>query len=309
MSPATAPGSGVGSGTACPVCGSSDTPLFHPRVWSLTEGRVYRCRRCGLAFILPHMTNEQEKDFYRCYNEHVKRRGVTAVADTRALHEQSRSMAQRRRRIIESHLAAATSLLEIGAATGAFLELNQDKVCFAVEPSEGNRDFSTRFCRGTFSDISEIPNGIKFDLICMFHVFEHIKGPQEFLAKCKDHLCADGAMVVQVPSIEDPLIGLYRSKAYMDFYFQPMHPFVYSPDALRMVFKSAGFHEWEVLFRQMYGLDNHLTWLVKGVPGGDDLFTRLHGDNSQYIDTLERTEKTDNIFYVAGLKPRCTRPP
>ncbi len=140
----------------------------------------------------------------------------------------------------------------------------------------------------------------QFDIICMFHVFEHIREPKTFLEKCRRLLSTTGLVIIEVPYIEDPLISIYNIEEFKDFYFQPMHPFVHSIESLRFNFCNAKFLEESMIFYQRYGLDNHLSWLANKKPGGDSYLTSLFKGNKQYKQTLVDIEKTDTVFYIAG---------
>lgn len=168
-----------------------------------------------------------------------------------------------------------------------------------VEPDDSNRSFSSMFTTQNYADISLASREPKFDIICLFHVFEHIRNPHEFLTIASMLLKQSGFIIIEVPYIEDPLITIYENEKFKDFYFQPMHPFIYSLQSLRYVFEKNGYREKEIIFHQRYGLDNHLTWLCKGRPGGDAYLNSLFGDNKAYKESLVRVRKTDTVFYIA----------
>lgn len=285
----------------CPVCSSQQTEIFHNKVWGMENGSVYSCVSCGLTFINPIMTDEQEAEFYANYNAHAERRGFISSNSVAELHQRSKPIAEQRYDIIKGYFADAQSILEVGTSTGAFLEQVTGKDCYGVEPTPDNREFSKTFCKDAFTDIFQVPASLKFDVICMFHVFEHIKKPFEFLNCCSAHLNEGGKIIVEVPCIDDPLISMFECKAYKDFYFQPMHPFVYSEKSIRHVFEKSGFKNGQTMHYQRYGLDNHLTWLSKGIPGGDKLYKELFGNLVDYKKTLEAAGKTDTIFFISGL--------
>lgn len=286
----------------CSLCNEKNTFLFHDKVWSIKNGKVYRCRYCDVAFVFPALSGNKKDKFYKNYNEHLKLRGVTIEASPKELHEKSIKVARERYAIIRKYFANSKVILEIGSSTGAFLSLLKDKDCYGVEPADANREFSKQFIKEAYSEMSEIPGKKKFDIICVFHVFEHIENPIGFLKKCKSHLTKDGCILIEIPYIEDPLISLYDCKPFKDFYFQPMHLYIYSLKSLDYVFLKAGLFRKDVIFYQRYGLDNHLAWLSKGKPGGDNNFKNLFGDNSEYKKTLINIKKTDTLFYIAQPK-------
>ena len=49
----------------CKNCNSDKVTLFHDKVWSIDNGKVYKCSSCELVFISPMMTDNEEKEFYK----------------------------------------------------------------------------------------------------------------------------------------------------------------------------------------------------------------------------------------------------
>lgn len=282
----------------CPLCASLDVFLFHNSVWSMDQGKVYRCRHCDVTFIWPVFNDDEMMKFYKNYNEHVKARGVTPSGGAEEIHKKTRKIVKPRFERIKHYFENKNSVLEIGAATGAFLELLDGKQLYCVEPADENRAFSKQFVQDTYSDISEIPSGKTFDVICMFHVLEHIKEPVTFLKNCKSMLSPGGIIIIEVPHIEDPLLSLYNCEPFKDFYFMPMHVFIYSLKSLDFVLSSAGFSRKKELYYQRYGIENHVGWIT-GKQSTEIEACDLFCDYSGYMQFLEGMKKTDTIFYIA----------
>ncbi len=259
-----------------------------------------QCEHCELAFLHPMMSEEEEESFYKDYNKHVRARGMTVTTSPQEFHEKSIVTANERFEVVGDYFAKGSEVLEIGSSTGAFVSLLEDCRCCCVEPAGANREYSERFVEEAYSDVSEIPAFRKFDVICMFHVFEHIRSPVFFLEKCKKLLKPDGVILIEVPCIRDPLLTIYQLDSFKDFYFQPMHPFVYSERALDVCFNEAGFVTVQVLYYQRYGLDNHLSWLKHNQPGGDKELQLLFGANKEYKKKLMNVNITDTLFYCAS---------
>jgi hypothetical protein len=218
---------------------------------------------------------------------------------------------RRERKIVESrwekikpYFPSIGSVLEIGAGNGSFLayahEARKDLLLACIEP-----DQSTKPLREAnpwlveYESLGEIiSNNIRFDLICLFHVFEHLLQPDIFLAQCTQ---ITNRIIVEVPSLSDPLLALYEVEAYKDFYFQKQHPYIYSGDSVCRVLEH---HQWaieEVLPYQRYGLENHLTWLLKGIAGGNPTFQKIFSKTNQiYINELEEFGFSDTVFVVAS---------
>ena len=281
----------------CPNCSNGNISLFHDKVWSIDNGKVYQCSDCELIFINPMMSLQEESKFYKNYNQHVKDRGVIAQNSVREFHEKSKEVAEERLNIVKKYFKNK-KVLEIGSSTGAFLSLLSSCQTNACELSGDNLEFSKQFINGnaytTLDDISDKD----FDLICMFHVFEHIRTPLDFLYKCKSLLKSGGHILIEVPCSDDPLITIYNCEEFKDFVFQPMHPMIYNEKSLDYVFTESGFLKQNVIYYQRYGLENHLSWLKNKKPGGDENLKSLFGSNIEYKKKLEFIKATDTIFYI-----------
>ncbi len=199
-----------------------------------------------------------------------------------------------------------TALLEIGAADGAFLELvhqrHPDKILHAIEP-----DTDSRAARDGLAWLIQHENlpaaaadGVKVDLVGMFHVFEHLVDPSEILSALPAILAPGGVVVIEVPCLLDPLLSIYNCPDYQMFYFQRQHPYTYTAGSLQRVLEHAGFTVESAMHHQRYGLDNHLQWLTAGKPGGNAALEALFGDLDEgYRRTMEGNETADTVFIVA----------
>ena len=141
--------------------------------------------------------------------------------------------------------------------------------------------------------------GKKFDAIGLFHVFEHIRDPLEFCSELAGLTVPGGKIIVEVPSLDDPLLSVYQSEHYQEFYFQKQHPFVYSASSLQSTLEACSLEVLQLIPYQRYGLENHLAWLSRGQPGGDrerfGFLSELEGD---YRLAWEQQGRTDAVIAV-----------
>lgn len=285
----------------CRNCKNKKIELFHNKVWSMDNGNVYKCSECELMFIDPMMSEEEEKEFYKNYNENIKNRDGNTINSIEEFHKNSLIEAQKRFEIVGKFFRNK-KVLEIGSSTGAFLSLLENCNTNACELATDNLEYSKQFINGkAYNSIDEIEEN-NFDIICMFHVFEHIRNPLDFLSNCKSLLNMGGFIVIEVPHSNDPLITLFNCEEFKDFIFQPMHPMIYNEKSLDYVFKTSGFKKEEIIYHQRYGLDNHLSWFKNKKAGGDKFLKELFSDNDKYIKKLKEIKQTDTIFYIAKVE-------
>ena len=207
---------------------------------------------------------------------------------------------------IEDLFPKTGTILEIGAAEGGFLSklraLRPQLSLMAVEPDrETDRAREALSLAHNFSSIAEaIDAGVKADVVCLFHVFEHISDPRGFLGEIRQVLAPRGRIIIEVPSLDDPHLSLYALPVYEAFYFQRQHPFVYSGRSLSQVIGATGLVVDEIRPYQRYGLENHLAWLRYGRPGGDPVLADAVGSADRaYKAALEAKGATDTVFAIA----------
>lgn len=294
----------------CPICNSSSIQPYHNKVWSLDNGEVFQCQKCDLLFLGSIMSQEEEVAFYKNYGEHlVTRGGVQTTDNPQELYEMMLPAAQERLSYIKDFFQSSTSVLEIGASVGSFLGVLinfglSSKNLTSVEPSVGHRKYMQESLGvETYEDIDLLSENKKYDVVCMFHVLEHISTPKVFLEKIKNFLKDNGTLIIEVPSHTDALLKLYNLDEFKDFYFQPMHPYVYSPQSLENVLVNSGFHLNRIIFYQRYGLDNHLNWLTYKIPGGNQTYhTIVQGKaDDSYKKAIEQAHFSDTIFAIAHI--------
>ena len=197
-------------------------------------------------------------------------------------------------------------LLEIGAGDGTFLRILGEKFP-GIQLATCEKDVTTKFLRTPlvgkkdYADINDIlGENLTFDIVCLFHVLEHLLDPVAFLDSLKN-LSPDGKCIIEVPALTDPLLSLYQCDDYEKFYFQKQHPFVYSQTSLCRLLEYAGFVTDHIVPFQRYPLSNHLQWLSRGIPGGNALYDNMFSRTQQhYIADLERAGLTDSVIWIGS---------
>jgi len=223
------------------------------------------------------------------------------------VYRRRNEVVERRFAKIATYFETAHSVLEIGAADARFLrharQENPHLVIASVEVDENSRSERDQVeGLAQFSRLAEaLVAGRRFELVCFFHVLEHVLEPAPFLAACRDVLAPGGRMIVEIPSLDDPLLALFVVPEYEAFYFQRQHPYVYSARSVARLLESHGFGVERVIAHQRYGLENHLTWLGKRRPGGDEALRSLvEPVDGAYRERLEAVGFADAVIVIAA---------
>ncbi len=293
------------SSHSCPACGSVAVTHYWHHVWQAPDKSVERCDTCGLYFLTPLPDTAEQCAFDANYSQYIRAREalVPPASGVNFAAAVDHSIALRFGDI-GHHFNDVQSVLEIGAELGGFLQ--RLKGCV---PVLAGVDSCPEYARAlaqqgyeAYTYITDVPEARRYDRICMFSLLEHIVDPISFLQRAAAHLTPNGYLVIEVPHAREPLLGLYDVDAFKSFYFQRMHPFVYSLEALRAVLARAGLVIGDVAPKQRYGLANHLTWLRHGRPGGSPaLAARFAGGaDVAYIAALEAHGDTDTLYLTAA---------
>ncbi|TDJ03652.1 MAG: methyltransferase domain-containing protein [Caldithrix sp.] len=212
----------------CCLCGSNDSTFIDTGLPTEKTGRNVICRVCGLIYHNPVMSEEEITEFYR-----QQYAGDYHDSTAMQLGEVTSRLNFLNKHIKSSKLS---TVIEIGCARGDFL--NQFKKTGAevrgVEPSielssiarENGLDVFT----GRYEDL---PNSeLKFDLVCMFHVLEHIRNPVTILRQIRSELNESGKLFVEVPTFGD---------CQLSTIFKKIHPVTFVKGTLLATLETAGF--------------------------------------------------------------------
>jgi 2-polyprenyl-3-methyl-5-hydroxy-6-metoxy-1,4-benzoquinol methylase len=203
---------------------------------------LYECDACGLAFQPErHVDVEQlyADDYFATYHQ----------GDSYADDERQRRLEARVRLRFVRRFADAGKLLEIGAAAGYFVaeaaSFGFDAV--GLEPNEemvrfGRTRLGANVRVGTADDAHAMLRDV--DVICAWHVLEHLERPDESLVRLRDSLAAQGLIFVEVPNFASARARKERQRWQ---YLDPSHHVAqYTPEALRTIFERTGFEPLEV---------------------------------------------------------------
>jgi len=112
----------------------------------------------------------------------------------------------------------------------------------------------------------EVPDELleKYDLITMFHLLEHLIMPIDLLTKVRKMLRPGGILVLELPNYANRMMEI--SKEFHDFFFIRDHVSYYTPDTVLLPIKAAGYRNIKVSGVQLYGLTNHMNWIINKGP-------------------------------------------
>lgn len=204
---------------ACPVCDGTKVTLFRDSTrhalddtafgssrTELSFGRILRCRGCTFGFTEFRPTEEQLHRLYRDLNVSVYESETPGRIRT----------AQRHLRILTPHAPSPGRILDVGCASGRFLEAcaNAGWEVVGIEPSRFLSEEAARLLRGkgevlpmTLQQAPLAP--ASFDVVTLWDVLEHVPLPLDFLRYTAELLRPGGILLLNVPDLNSPQARLF----------------------------------------------------------------------------------------------------
>lgn len=218
--------------TACWACGAAAYP--HER---LQDGGYAHCGGCGLVFqperSAPEVTALYDDDYFADW----------AGGGGYSEEDSQRTYEARRRLAFVRHFAGGRRLLEIGSAGGHFLAEAGDAGFEArgIEPvasmaARARTRFGVKVEAGHLADLAG--ESCTADVVCAFHVLEHLLEPKAVLRTLHAVLAPTGVLILEVPNI-DSALARYAGLGW--FNLQPSHHVAhYGPGAMRTLLPTMG---------------------------------------------------------------------
>jgi 2-polyprenyl-3-methyl-5-hydroxy-6-metoxy-1,4-benzoquinol methylase len=214
----------------CPNC-ESDAPKLLAEKGRAT---LFQCRQCSLVF-KPQIALDEDR-------VQEIQDGVYHDLRLRTEVKTVYKMAQDRLDLLKKHQPVG-SLLEVGCATGEFIELadRQGFDVLGVDASNLYADYARskglNIRNGRTDQVLEKDE--TFDAIAMFHLLEHIPAPTPFLISIGEHLKPGGTMIVVCPNLDASTrrpFGFWHPN-----FQQPDHLLFFSEKTLTDLFERSGF--------------------------------------------------------------------
>jgi SAM-dependent methyltransferase len=243
----------------CAICGESSVELVleahtdHiPRVYRITEEDhpncwdLWRCRQCGLIFSDWHLTPDELHGLYRRMHDELYdaedacrrltfRRGLGLIAEN----------------VARADAAPPGRLLDVGCATGSFLEEARD-LGWQVEGVDLSRWAIDRARARGIEPVHEgtvytLPGPAeRFDVVTMLDYIEHDDAPDRLIEQVRSLLKRGGCLYITSPDIGGLTARMLGARWWG---INPLHLYYFSHDCLGRLLRRHGF---EVVVSRSY---------------------------------------------------------
>lgn len=309
----------------CPACGEDRIEPFRMGVRNRPEQEVVECKACGLQFLWP-MPDYDLKDYYDSTYRGLHNCDMGKVRTSEDRFNDRHYEIQDNFETVMGYVSPESRVLEIGCAAGAMLSMLQPRVKEVVGIDYNSEDAAfaaDKLGIETYTtDISE--TGLKpcsFDVICAFHVIEHVKDPVRWLYKIRPYLKLNGVIILATPNLDHPYMTLWDIPEFADFWYREPHLYYFNMDTLERITRSAGYVG-EVTTSQIYNITNLFHWLYKREPQRDaaeaqhrepiisldfpntepllGIHKALRTMDEEYRAALMKHNRGDVLYYVGG---------
>ncbi|XLS28484.1 class I SAM-dependent methyltransferase [Flavobacteriaceae bacterium M23B6Z8] len=153
----------------------------------LTKINYVSCRNCDLSFFQPGINGSSH--FYNQIQEN---------------HQSYYKKARPEFFTAQPFISAESDLLEVGSGDASFAKLITPKSYIGLEYSDeairkAKEDNIILKKQSIEEFASEKENTEKFDVVCSFHVLEHVENPNLFIQSCLKVLKSGGRLILAVP--------------------------------------------------------------------------------------------------------------
>lgn len=194
--------------------------------------------------------------------------------------------------------------LDFGCGNGGMLdEISFEALqSYGLEPNLARRKYTISKGHKVFQNLDEI-NDKSLDIITLFHVFEHLQDPIGILKKLKNKLKLNGKILIEIPHARDSLFTIYDCEEFKKFTFWSEHLVLHTKESIQIVLECSGFSKIKIYNYQRYNLANHLHWLSKGKPGGQEVWNYLSSEqlDKEYEKILIENNRTDTLIAIIEI--------
>lgn len=222
----------------CAICHASllkpaaEIQTKDPFRMSRERFRLIQCASCFTWILNPRPSMQRMADYYQSDFLFSRARVPNSLLGALAVAIQRLNLSSEVRWIFR-HLKSGGVFLDYSAGNGQVIqELRRhrnDLRCFATEFSHPFRQTLATVISADFvrAEIDEFPQDLKFDLIALFGVLEHVQDPKELLRRLGDRLNHGGKILLSVPnprSLQKWLAGFrwYSWLVPRHFHLMPM---------------------------------------------------------------------------------------
>jgi len=257
----------------CPLCGK-ESGLLQAGLHDDPANNMWLCQPCLLAF-QEHLPNPEDLAAY--YTEQYRQEGDYLYQDAQAYFLKKQGTVNVRWAHLKDYFGVGQNTLDVGCGAGQFMQRIHDAggatcgTVAGIEPWKPFAEFARKFGPVLNDTIENAVLPATYDNICLFHVLEHLRYPDQALTKLRMAAAPGGRLFVETPNLQAPLTSHFEYEGRIKQFIKP-HLWYFSVQSLSRLLEECGWtvtrtvpHQRIDLFSMLHSLYT-ITELLEATP-------------------------------------------
>ena len=288
--------------SACPCCNGVDISKVlsaADHTVSNETFEIWQCNVCTARFTQNVPDKNEIEKYYKSEN-YISHSDTKQGFINSLYHFVRKRTLNGKRKLVEKYTKLSIGkILDIGAGTGAFLQVMQKSEweVTGLEPDETARENAKKLYGLSLQPSEELFNlkAETFDAITLWHVLEHVHELHEYMDQLKKLLKLTGCLFIAIPNY-----ACYDEKIYKEFwagYDVPRHLYHFSPTSITQLLLQHGLQLKEI--KPMWYDSFYISMLSEKYKTGKNNF--LNACWNGYVSNwkaLFNKERCSSIIYI-----------
>jgi SAM-dependent methyltransferase len=253
---------------SCPLCEHNKISNFlivKDYFLSKEDFHLSKCDNCTLVFTNPRPSLDKLSIYYDS-NDYLSHKDQ--LSPVGIIYQLLRQYNINYKKKLINQFVQPQSILDYGCGTGQFLSsYAKDLFRVGVEPDDSARSLAIhKHDLSVYPSLGNIEKGMRFDLISLWHVLEHIYELNNTFSQLRKLLSKEGMMTIAVPNIDSLDCNLYQK--YWAAYDVPRHLYHFGETSIKELFRQ---HRMKIIGKSKLWLDAYYISLQSSKYRGDKL--------------------------------------
>lgn len=207
------------------------------------------CKNCGVGFLENIESVKIKENYNNDYNEYE------SASENGIFKKILDFFYYPRNKFVQDLNIKNNSIFDIGCGNGTFLQSVSSN--FAKVYGSDYNQSALKIAKSKIPSLILMPENIgnvrlRFDVITLWHVLEHIPNPVEFVSNIKKMMNKDSTLVLEVPNSNSIMFSIFKEN--YKWISLPEHLFFYNEKSLSFLFKKCELDIIKIYYPRMFPL-------------------------------------------------------